>query len=83
MKASPPLIRKSLGYTQDAINRLLRPQKRRFGRAVIAQPQKTMAKFAKKVLSRYKGRRTPNFEKYVDFSTGKGSYIHVIITYFE
>ena len=73
MKAGPPLVRKDLGYTQDAINRLLRPQKRRFGRAIIAQPREVMAKFAKKMLSRYKGRRSVNYEKYVDFSTGTGS----------
>ena len=72
MRAGPPLIRKNLGYTQDAINRLLRPQKRRFGRAAIAQPREVMVKFAKKMLLRYKGRRSVNYEKYIDFSTGKG-----------
>ena len=65
-KRGPPLITPRLGLSQDAVNKLLRPHKRRFGNAKTPQPQQFMSDFSHRFLRRYRGKKPVVWETYVD-----------------
>ena len=61
----PPLNRPRLGMTQEAVNKLLRPSKLRFGVARTPLPVKFMRDYARKTLYRFFGRKPVIFQRYV------------------
>ena len=65
-KRGPPLITPRLGLSQEAVNKLLRPHKRRFGHAKTLQPQQHMSDFSHRFLRRYRGKKPVVWETYVD-----------------
>jgi len=75
-RKKPPLNTPRMGLTQEAVNKLLRPYKRRFGNAKTAQPQRFMADFSQRYLRNYRGKKPLNWEKYVD-PNEEGMPVHI------
>lgn len=65
-RKKPVKVTPRLGLSQEAVNKVLRPHKRRFGHAKTPFPTQFMKNFSCRVLRRYRGKKTILWEKYVD-----------------
>ena len=79
-RKKPVKVTPRLGLSQEAVNKVLRPHKRRFGHAKTPFPTQFMKNFSCRVLRRYRGKKTILWEKYVD-PNEEGLPVHINYRY--